>query len=487
MAQYRFIHLRTVLRFTGIVTLILAFLMLIPAIYAFLEGEKVMSAFIFSALSSAAIGLTLYLAGNKNIEGLNKRDGFVTIILIWIIVTVCGSLPFVMSGSTANFGDAVFESIAGFSTNGLSLLNFSSTPYSILLWRGIIEWVGGIGIIIFIMSFIPYFKTGQAQVFFYDRSDETIGNMKTTVIGTARRLISIYAGFTIVLFLTLLIQKMQLKEALLYTFSTMSGSGFSPQNGNVSHLSPAILTTIAVFMFVAGSNLYLLYYALRLHFKKIVRNDEFKWYLLSIVIPLILLLVEYGFINGFFGEAYFVGETLFNIISIITTTGFYVAQEIPFQRDFWWLIFFLLMFLGSASASSGGGINVFRQAVLLRSARRYFLSILHPKAIYRVRFNKVDLEENNVGRVMGFLLIFLLVYVLGVLMLTLSGYGFQDSLAMSISFLSNTGNAVRLLISDLNMADIHWYDKFIFVALMLFGRLHIIPLILVMSPIFWKK
>lgn len=487
MIEYRFIHLRTVLRFTGIVTLILAFLMLLPTIYAFLEGEKVMAAFVFSVLSTAALGFTLYLAGDKNNEGMNKRDGFITIVFTWVMISVCGSLPFILSGATENFGDAVFESIAGFATNGLSLLNFEQIPYSVLLWRGIIEWVGGIGIIIFIMSFIPFFKTGQAQVFFFDRSDETIGKIKASVTGTARRLISLYAGFTLMLFVLLFAQGMQIKEAILYTFSTMSSSGFSTANGDVSNFSGGILSTIGVFMFVAGSNLYLIYYAIKLHFRKIIRNDEFKWYVLSILLPLFILIVQFSVSNGFIWEKGLAGDTLFNIISIITTTGFYIAQDIPFVNEFWWLVFFLLMFLGSAAASSGGGINVFRQAVLLRSTRRYFLSILHPQAIHRVRFNKVEIEENNISRVMGFFLIFLLVYVIGVLLLTLGGFGFQDSLAMSIAFLSNTGNAVRLLINDLNVVDLHWYNKFIFAMMMLFGRLHIIPLLVVLSPIFWKK
>ena len=487
MSQYRFIHLRTILRFTGIVTLILAGLMLIPTIYAFLEDERNEAAFAFSAISAFALGITLFLAGEKNNDGMNKRDGFITIVFTWITISICGGLPFVLSGATDNFGDAVFESIAGFATNGLSILNFERIPYSVLLWRGIIEWVGGIGIIIFIMSFIPFFKTPQAKIFFFDRSDETIGNIKTTVSGTARRLISIYTGFTLLLFIILFTQGMQIKEALLYTLSTMSTSGFSPLNGNVSALSSGALSTIAVFMFLAGSNLYLIYFAIKLHFNKILKNDEFKWYFLSILVPLIALFTQYSFTQGVVGNGKLAGETLFNIISIITTTGFYIAQDIPFLSSFWWLVFFLLMFLGSAAASSGGGINVVRQAILLRSARRYFLSILHPKAIYKVRFNKVDLDENNVSRVMGFLLIFLLVYVLGILMLTIGGHGFQDSLAMSVAFLSNTGNAVRLLINDLNMADIHWYDKFTFALMMLFGRLHIIPLLLVLSPIFWKK
>lgn len=487
MSQYRFIHLRTILRFTGIVTLIITVLMLIPTLYAFNENERNEAAFAFSFLSSFALGMTLFLAGEKNKAEMNKRDGFVTIVFTWLIISICGSFPFVLSGATQNFGDAIFESIAGFTTNGLSLLNFEHIPYSVLLWRGIIEWVGGIGIIIFTMSFIPFFKTGQAQVFFFDRSDETIGKIKTTVTGTARRLIYIYSGFSLILFIILFLQGMELKEAVLYTFSTMSTSGFSPLNGNVSELSSWTLSTIAVFMFLAGSNLYLIYFAIKLHFKKILKNDEFKWYILSILIPLFLLFTHYSFTQGTIGNEKLAGETLFNIISIITTTGFYIEQDIPFSSSFWWLVFFLLMFLGSAAASSGGGINVFRQAVLLRSARRYFLSILHPKAIHKVRFNKVELDENNVSRVMGFILIFLLVYVLGILMLTLGGYGFQDSLAMSIAFLSNTGNAVRLLINDLNVADIQWFDKLTFTLMMLFGRLHIIPLVLILSPIFWKK
>lgn len=486
MSNYRFIHLRTIIRFNGIVVLLIALLMLGPGLYAFFAHEEGVSAFAFSILISLLLGLLLYFIGKKKNKEINKRDGFLTIIITWFVVSLVGSLPFFLSGSTNSFGDAVFESIAGFATNGLSLLDFSKIPYSVVLWRGIIEWVGGIGIIIFIISFIPFFKTSQARVFFFDKNDETLGKITTSVSGTARRLIGIYFGFTIVLFTSLYFQGLAAHEAILYTFSTISTSGFSPKHGELSSLSSEILITIGAFMFIAGSNLYLIYHVLKLRIKKIVRNDELKWYVLGIVLPLVILITQLFVKNGFQGWN-IIGETAFNVISVITTTGFYIEQNIPMTNSFWWIMFFLLMFLGSAAASSGGGINVFRQIILFRSTRRYFLSIIHPKAVYKVKFNKIEIDENVLSRVQVFLLIFLLIYIIGLLMLTLSGFSFEDSMAMSVAFLSNTGNAVRLLIHDLNVAELQWYDKFIFAVMMIMGRLQIIPILVVLSPIFWKK
>ncbi|PKP04560.1 MAG: hypothetical protein CVU11_04045, partial [Bacteroidetes bacterium HGW-Bacteroidetes-6] len=449
-------------------------------------GESVYMSFAYSSALAFGFGLVLYIAGDRNKSEINKRDGFLTIFITWGSVALVGSLPFFLSGSANSYGDALFESIAGFSTNGLSLLDFNHTPASIVLWRGIIEWVGGIGIIIFIISFIPFFRSGQARVFFFDRNDETLGKITSSISGTARRLMLIYTGFTIVLLIILLALGLNLHDALLYTFSTMSTSGFSPLNGEVSHLSDAVLITISVFMFVAGSNLYLSYHLLKLRMKKIISNDEFRWYVLSIFIPLIFLMGQYFATEGFSGW-HDTFPTTFNIVSIITTTGFYIGQNIPVYNHFWWIMLFLLMFLGSAAASSGGGINVFRQVVLFRSMRKYFLSIFHPNIVYKVRFNQIEIGNNTISRVMGFLLIYILVFVVGLLLLTLSGFGFEDSMAMSVAFLSNTGNAVRLLIVDFNMHNIEWYDKLIFAIMMLFGRLQIIPILIIVSPAFWKK
>lgn len=486
MSKYRFIHLRTIFRFNGIVVLLITALMLAPGIYSFITEKEIVFAFVFSILISLLFGLFLFFLGKKKTADINKRDGFLTIITTWFVVSLVGSLPFFFSGATSSFGDAVFESMAGFATNGLSLLDFSKTPYSIVLWRGIIEWIGGIGIIIFIISFIPFFKTGQAKVFFFDKSDETLGNIKASISGTARRLMGIYFGLTVLLFVILYSLGLTPHDAILYAFSTISSSGFTPLHGEVSKLSNEILITLGFFMFVAGSNLYLIYHVLKLRLRKFIRNDEFKWYVIVILLPLLILLLQNFATNGFQNWD-IIGETAFNVVSIITTTGLYIAQDIPMTNSFWWIMIFLLMFIGSATASSGGGINVFRQIILFRSTRRYFLSILHPKAMYRVRFNKTEIDENIINRVQVFLLIFLLIYIAGLLLLALSGFSLEDSLAMSVAFLSNTGNAVRLLIHDLNLAEIQWYDKFIFAVMMLLGRLQIIPILVVLSPIFWRK
>lgn len=487
MENYRFIHYRTILRFTGIVNVILTSLMGIPILWAFWNNDSALHPLIFSAIFSLAIGITLFFAGNGETRELNKRDGYISVIFIWLTSTITSSFPFYFCGATATFGDAVFETIAGFATNGFSLLNFYDISYSVLLWRSILDWVGGIGIIILVISFVPFFKSGQDKVFLYDKSDETIGNIKASTSAVSRRIVLIYLFLTLFLIAALLLQGLGFEDSILLALSTISSSGFTMHNGDVSFMSSGILLTIGLFMIIAGSNFYLIYHAIKLNFRKILRNGELRWYISSMIIPLCVLTIYYVVHFGTENIVNVISYTAFNVVSIISTTGFYILPESYYVNEFWWLIFFFLMFLGSASASSGGGINVFRQAVLLKSTKVYFQKIIHPSAVNKISFNNVSIEEKTVGNVMSFFLIFVLTYIVGFLILTLIGYGFTDSLALAISFLSNTGNAVRLLVADSCLADIGLYEKVAFSAMMVIGRLQIVPLLVVLSPSFWRK
>lgn len=431
--------------------------------------------------------LLLFIKRDPN-DSLSKRDGFLIIALAWVVVPLFGSLPFLFTDAIHNPLDAVFESISGFATNGLSVVDAdTSLGFGLIFWRSIIQWIGGIGIIVFIISFIPFFRTGQAQVFLYDMQDSSFDKLHPTVSGTARRLISIYTATSLIMFaLLILIAKMDWFNAACYTFSTISTGGFSLDQGNISALSHSSIWIIALFMFVAGTNLYFVYYILKINIRKVLDNEEFKWYAMIILLPVFLIVSETFYrINSF--NFSILGDIVFNVISVISTTGFYIGDAEFVASSFWWITIFCLMFLGSTAASSSGGINVYRQIVLWRASVNYFKSVLHPNGIFPTKLNGKVVPDPMQLRIMGFFILFLLVFVIGAFIISLNGLGFQESLSLSVCALSNNGNAIHLLSSAFDANAMHWGNKLVVMMLMIIGRLEIIPFMMILSRTFWRR
>lgn len=256
--------------------------------------------------------------------------------------------------------------------------------------------------------------------------------------------------------------------------------------GSMTHLSQLSIWIITVFMFVAGTNLYFEYYILKANVRKVLDNEEFKWYALIIILPIILIVSETFYRTESF-DTYIIGDIAFNVLSVISTTGFYIGDTEFIYSSFWWIAIFSLMFLGSTAASSSGGLNVYRQVVLWRASVNYFKSVLHPNGVFPTKLNGRVVPDAMQLRIMGFFILFLLVFVIGSILISLNGSGFEDSLALSICALSNSGNAIHLLSPDFDATSLHWGNKLVVMILMIIGRLEIIPFMMILSRTFWRR
>jgi len=442
--------------------------------------------FILAATTSIIMGLLfhfLFRPPEQTME-LGKREAYLSVTLSWLFIALIGSLPYIFSGSIPSFVNAFFESVSGFTTTGSSILtDIEALPKSILLWRSLTHWIGGIGIIVLFIIVMPSLRIGGYQLFTLESSFQQKIHPRIKSVG--QRLLFIYIFLTAIETILLLFGGMNLYESICHSFATVATGGFSPKNSSIGGYSPYIQYVIMIFMLLAGTNFIIHYYLLKRSFKKIKENDELKFYLIIILLIGLTVTFILYFKTGKPLEESF-RESFFQVISIITCTGFATADYLVWPKLAWIIIFFS-MFFGGSTGSTAGGIKMARHLLLLKNLRRSFRELIHPKAVFLIRLNNNIINEDTNKSIITFISIYFVIFIIGSIILTFTGLDGETAASSVATAMAGIGPGIGTVGPAGNFAHLTDFAKIVLSMLMLIGRLEIYAIIMLITPTFWKE
>jgi trk system potassium uptake protein len=429
--------------------------------------------------------LFFFLNGRTN-KTLGKREGYIIVTFSWLFISLFGSLPYYLGGDIPRFTNAFFETISGFTTTGASILtDIEAMPKGLLYWRSLTHWIGGMGIIVLSVAILPILGIGGMQLFMAEMPGITYDKLHPRITSTAKRLWAIYVLLTLMQFLMLWAGEMDWFEAICHTYSTMATGGFSTRNNSIAAFGAYSQYVIIFFMFLAGTNFTLHYFALHGQLKKVFTNEEFKGYMS--IIGVVTLIAAAGLIisRSLTAETAF-RDALFTVVSILTTTGFVTADYLLWPVILWVMIF-LLMFIGGSAGSTGGGMKIIRQMLLLKNSYMELRRSIHPNAVLPVKFNRKSVPQDIIYKVMAFFLMYILIFAFGVLFLAAIGIDFETAIGASIASLGNIGPGIGMVGPVENFAFMPDAAKWFLSLLMLLGRLELFTVLMLFSPHFWRK
>jgi len=451
-------------------------------------GDGQWHALLLAGALTSLIGFFAHIFTRKQTNGgLNKRDGYLVVTLGWLGMTVFGTLPFLISGEIPSFTDAFFETLSGYTTTGASILNdIESMGEGILMWRSLTQWIGGMGIIVLTVAILPILGIGGMQLFVAEAPGVTPDKLKPRITDTAKRLWLIYLGLTVAEILLLKIGGMSFFDAINHSLTTMATGGFSTKQASIAYFtSPFIQYVIIIFMFLAGTNFTLTYFGLHGQLKKVWGNEEFRFYFgFTIGFAVLITFVVY-FVTGNSFEVAF-RDSLFQLVSIVTTTGF-VTADYTSWAPLLTVIFFMFMFVGASAGSTAGGVKVVRHIILLKNSVMELRRQIHPAAVLPVRLNKIAISSEITFNIMAFMIIYFMVFALGSILISALGYDFNTSVGAVVTCLGNIGPGFGKVGPMDNFAFISAPGKWILSILMLLGRLELFTVLILFTPYYWTK
>lgn len=482
------INILMVLRVIGILMLFESGFMLIPTAIAIHTGVDEVP-FAATTILTAIAGMMLGFALPVKSKEMRKREGMLLTALVWVFFSLFGMIPFIIGTPHLNISDAFFESMSGFTTTGASILpDFSSTSKAIHFWRSLMQWIGGMGIILFTLAVLPMLNSsGGMQMFNAEVTGIIHDKLRPRVSQTAKHLWLIYTVLTVILCFLLWVGPMDSFEAICHGLSTMSTGGFSTrEDALVGWDTLYVKSVVTFFMFLGGVNFTVLYNAIHGNYRRVWKSESFKIYIRLIVV-LYLVFAIYLWISG--EENTIEGLTinpLFQIVSTLSSTG-YLVKGFENWGIFLLMLIFIMMFFGACAGSTSGGAKLDRAIFLVKHLRNELYRVLHPNAVKSVYYNGKIVSPETVSKVVAFLTLYGIIIVTGALVLTLFHIPLIDSLFASFACVSNTGLGATITGFGGSYDIIPSAGKWVLSALMLIGRLEIFTVILIFTPGFWKR
>jgi trk system potassium uptake protein len=480
------INFRIIARVFSLMLIVEGMFMLISAAVSYIYHEHAFSSFCYSALISILTGIIIFTP-LRNVEKVyGNKEGYLIVTGIWIIFSLFGTLPFLLSGSIHNFGDAFFESMSGFTTTGATILtDIESMPHGVIFWRSITQWIGGIGIIFISLSVLPVFKSINIQLAAVEFSGQSADKIHPRIKDAAKRLLFIYCILTFAEVILLIIGGMPAFDAICHSFSTLSTGGFSSRNNGIAAFaSPFMMTVITVFMFIAGTNMSFIYFGLKGNFKKIIGQNEFFFYSLICFVFIIIVSLVLYFTSGFsLGKA--ILDAAFHVVSIITTTGFY-TQDHNLWGNIIIMVFFILMFTGGMAGSTSGGIKIVRLLLITKNSRQELRRMIHPSAFIPVRLDKRIISQMAIHNLLVFIIIYFLTVCFTSFVISLMGYDLITSFSTSASIIGNIGPGIGTFGPFTNYSEMPMAGKWFLSGLMLLGRLELLTVMTLFTRNFYR-
>ncbi|MGE5632049.1 MAG: TrkH family potassium uptake protein [Caulobacteraceae bacterium] len=479
-------NFRVVSKVLGMLLVCEALLMLPSlAVAVYYQGTDI-TAFALSILITGLVGipLTFIKTGKRS---MYARDGFAIVALGWILLSFFGALPFVLSGAIPSMVDAFFESSSGFTTTGASILTqIEGLPQGILFWRSFTHWAGGMGVIVLTLAVLPSLGAGAIQMMKAESPGVNPGKIVPRVKETAKILYGIYMIITVAEIILLKLAGMSLYDACIHTFGTVGTGGFSNKNLSVgAYNNVYIEVIITTFMFICGANFTIYYQMLKGNFKAPFKDDEFRFY--AGVVLLSILLITFNLYGSVFNSIWVsLRHSSFQVVSIISTTGF-ATTDFEKWGMFNKIILFTLMFIGGCAGSTGGAIKNIRFLLLFKVMKRELLQIIHPKAVYSVRLDGKAVDEKTLTEVLGFFFMYIIIYIAAVLAVSLDNLDWATTISSVAATLGNVGPGFGIVGAEGNYSSLSDLSKIVLSMCMIIGRLEIYPILLLGVPSFWKR
>ena len=475
------------LRILGSLLLFLGAALFAPLPFSFYYGDGVWAAYILSAVICFVVGGLLF-SFCKSPKELTVREGFAVVTFGWAVFAVFGALPYLISGAIASPLNAIFETMSGFTTTGSTILtDIEALPQSLLFWRSLTHWLGGMGIIVLSLAILPMLGVGGMQLFKAEVPGPTADRLKPRIQDTAKMLWGVYFLLTLVEALLLMFGGMTFFDAICHSFATLATGGFSTQNSSIAAYNSSYIDgVITLFMILAGINFALHFQVLRGKAEEFFRSEELRVYLGIILVATIIIMIFNwsGGIYNHFTENF--RYSIFQVSSIMTTTGFATADyELwPVLPQY---ILVLLMFVGGCAGSTGGGIKVARILLLFKHAQVQVFRLIHPRAIRLVKLGNHPVDKEVLQAILGFFALFISIFVIASLLLAATGMDLVSSGASVVACLSNIGPGLGSVGPVDNFAHVPAFGKMVLIVCMLMGRLELFTVLVLFFPSFWRK
>lgn len=481
------INFRIIARAFSQVLILEGLFMLTASFVSYVYGESAASSFLFSAIITLVTGILVFTPLRNTEKVYGTREGYIIVTGIWLIFCAFSTLPFLFSGSVSSLADAFFESMSGFTTTNATIFtDVESLPRGILFWRSLIQWLGGLNIILLSMYILPVIKTINIQLPTSEFSGQITDKIHPRIVETGKRLAFVYIILTALQILLLLPGKLSFFDAVCHSFSTVSTGGFSTHNDGIAGLaSPYLMIVITVFMFLAGTNPALAYLAWKGSLKKITGNNEFIFYTVVIALSsLIAAIILFSGSGSHTGGALLTG--IFHVISIISTTGFYTENYSLWPGPLV-LIIFVLMFAGGMTGSAAGGIKMIRILIISRTSRKEIKRLLHPNAYLPVHVDRKTIPHNYLLNLLLFIALYFMTVCAGALIISFMDFDIITSFSTSASLLGNIGPGLGSFgpFTDFSLLPVS--GKLFLTALMLLGRLELLTVLILVSRAFYKR
>lgn len=478
------IHHREIAKIMGALLVLIALLMLPAVGFSWYYDENAWPLLISMGISGL-VGSILFLSFSKQDQNIRKREGYLIVALSWIFMSLFGMLPYILSQQIPSFEDAIFETVSGLTTTGATILtDIEVMPKGILFWRSMTQWIGGLGIIVLTVAIFPLLGIGGIELFVAESPGPTSDKVHPRISETAKRLWYVYVGLTLSATLLYWVGGMTFFDAINHGLTTMATGGFSTKNASMAYYDSAFIQYVAIFfMFLAGTNFTIIYFGLMGKVRRVLRSDEFKAYTIAVLALAVILFYPIAAGGNDYELAF--RKSLFQVVSLVTTTG-YVTDDYTQYGQGATFIFFMLLFLGGSAGSTAGGIKFVRHLTFIKNSWLEFKRLIHPRAVVPLVINGDRVTGRIITHIMNFLLIYLLTFVMGSLALSLMGYDLATSLGAVATSLGNVGPAIGQVGPVDNFAFFSPIAKIFLSFIMLLGRLELFTLLILFTPFFWR-
>lgn len=500
MSSLSKLNYQIIFHLMGLLLLVNGGFMLLAALVSFIYKDGVVSQILMAGIVTLFFGGLFMLITRNHKKEIQKREGYIIVTFGWLFMAMAGTLPYLFTGAIPSVTNAFFETMSGYTTTGATILSdIENVPRGVLFWRSITHWIGGMGIIVLAIAILPLLGIGGMQLFAAEAPGPAGDKLHPRITDTAKRLWLIYVGYTVAETILLKVAGMSFFDAINHSLSTVSTGGFSTKNASLAHWNhkPIIQYIVMIFMFLAGTNFVLSYFAFKTKFSKIFKDEEFRTYsflIIGLTIVAVIFInwqanVEssvdgYPMVFGAFESS--VRHSLFQVLAIVTTTGF-VSADFTQWTPFLTIFFFGLMFLGGSAGSTSGGIKIVRHLIMIKNGVMEFKRTLHPHAVLPVRYNDKSVQQPIVFNILAFFILYMLAFIIGVLVFSFLGLDFKTALGGAASSLGNVGPALGDLGPVENYGSLPIAAKWWATFLMLIGRLELFTVLILLTPFFWRN
>ena len=469
----------------GKLLIALSVILLLPAGVALIYKEACLAAFLIAAAISLVIGLLLNKFCKPTSHVIYAREGFAIVSLVWLSMSAIGALPFVISGEIPSFVDAFFETVSGFTTTGASILrDVESMSHGLLFWRSFTHWLGGMGVLVFVMALLPNVSDRSIHILRAEVPGPIVGKLVPRIKDTAKILYVIYIALTLIEVVFLLFGGMTVFESFVHAFGTAGTGGFGIKADSIGGYSPYLQWVIAIFMILFGVNFNLYYFALIKKAGMALKSRELWCYFGIIAVSAALICINIYPLYGSFGEV--LRQAVFQVSSIVTTTG-YATADFNLWPAFSKGILFALLFVGACAGSTGGGLKISRIMLLFKIIGREIRRLIHPRSVAKVKLEGKSVDESTLDGVTTYFALYMVGIIATFLVLSIEPFGIETNVSAAISCFNNVGPGFAGVGPAASYADYSVVSKITLSLAMLLGRLEIYPLLIVLIPSFWKK